>query len=382
MEVFFPEQAPLLFSDVENHILFKNDIHHILGTVKLLIQRKGINTDSLNNISSDSSGLYLTIRDNLTKESCGIYARFNKNGYRLESRITRLSIYDFDLIVEPERPYLSLSSCIEGVNFRDICHIEYDGHLAITANHGCVYFKNNTQCKFCSIPEWVDSADRSSKKLSKAVTNAILTGDVKHISITTGTTPKPDRGIKSILNVLDMILKNFNGQLPVPVFAEFEPPHELFWIDKLKEKGVSTVSCNLEFLDGNIREELMPEKGLIPLDSYIDTWRHCVSIFGRNQVYSNVLLTPGGFNEHAKKILSKMVRVGVIPSPGILYPDPNSQMATAEPPTFEEYQDFVLTIAKRVYDEGLNPIEALAGCVRNGSYSPINQFYSHYKKAC
>ncbi|TBR41980.1 hypothetical protein CBF23_008565 [Marinomonas agarivorans] len=100
MNIIAPTPSPSLISDINKHSDNINDINHTLGTIKLLIQQNGLNVDSLKNIPSDSAGIYMTLRDNLSKETCGVYARINRFGYKIEKKITHLSLGGFDLILE------------------------------------------------------------------------------------------------------------------------------------------------------------------------------------------------------------------------------------------------------------------------------------------
>ena len=271
---------------------------------------------------------------------------------------------------------------IDGINIRDILNIEYEGHLALTAFHGCVYFSDGNPCKFCSIPKWKDSKDRSFSRLLKAVSLAIEVGDVRHISITSGTVATADRGIKHIVKLIDKITEHLGGDIALPVFAEFEPPEDLSWIELLREKGVTSVSCNIEFLCDKQRKQLMPGKGIIPFTEYERTWKYCAELFGCNQVFSNILLTSDTIDHNAIDNLDKMLAIGVIPSPGVLYPDPNSIISTAEMVSFEQQDSFLSLIAEKIVQVGLNPLRVKAGCCRNGAYSAVNEYYQHTVEQC
>lgn len=353
--------------------------HRLMGAAKVLLQTQGINLFGIQvPANSDSAGSYLILRDDLLKIDVPMYAHRSIKGYRVTTARTALQACESVLSLEFERPYFSLRAEIDEVPFRDICNIEYDGHLALTANHGCLYFKDETACKFCAIPQWRDAEDRSIKRLVEASAHALSMGEVRHLSLTTGTTPGPDRGIRSVLTVLTRLSERVDIK-GLPIFAEFEPPQDLDWIDRLRDAGVTTVSCNLEFLMSFRRRRYMPGKGAIPFDRFLGAWERMVAIFGRGQVFSNILMTADDVSlrdQFASEELEAMIGVGVIPSPGPLYPDPASEMHATRLPSVADQMGFLEDVAHRLYNENLDPRRALAGCHRNGSYSAINQFYA------
>ncbi|MBU9833570.1 hypothetical protein FS594_26800 (plasmid) [Rahnella aquatilis] len=353
--------------------------HYCMAIIKIMLQTHGVDLcGPAAPRNSDGAGVYLIIRDDLLKIEVPVYTHRSKSGYQITLVRNTILIHGRPLLVEFERPYFSHEAKIDGVSFRDICNVEYDGHLALTANHGCLYFKQGNACRFCSIPQWRDAEDRSLKRLINASTLAISLGEVKHLSLTTGTAPGADRGIRSILTVLSS-LKETARIAGMPIFAEFEPPKELEWLDMLRQAGVTTISCNLEFLTPARRAHYMPGKAKIPFEHYLQVWERAVLLFGRGQVFSNILMAEDDIplpNQLSSEELKAMVSVGVIPSPGPLYPDPASELANAMLPSVQDQVSFLVGTANLLYSENLDPRQALAGCHRNGSYSAINQFYA------
>lgn len=280
-----------------------------------------------------------------------------------------------EFIAEIERPYQCLMSKLNGKDFRDICNIEIDGHLAITVNHHCTYVSSNQACKFCGISNWRDANDRSRRNLIEAVKLAMDMGEVKHISITTGTMPTPDRGIKGILNLLHTLHNEVNLR-KLPIFAEFEPPQDIKILDELKNAGVRTVACNLEFLDDNVRKKLMPGKGSIPYEIYAKTWDACSRLFGKSQVFSNIMMLDSDKSSTVQRI-SNMISQGCIPSLGIMYMDPHSSLKNSLLISYEKALSTLQTTVMMLKENGKSdPRKALAGCHRNGAYSTINEFYA------
>ena len=109
-------------------------------------------------------------------------------------------------------------------------------------------------------------------------------GVVEHISLTTATLNTGGKGLEDLVRTAQLI----NEQVKVPIMLEFEPIGDYSLLDSLlkeaKQAGVTTVSCNIECFNENLRQEIMPMKGKIPVTEYVKTWAKCLEIFGKHDV--------------------------------------------------------------------------------------------------
>lgn len=158
---------------------------------------------------------------------------------------------------------------INGTKLSNIACVEANDHLAVTINHFCMYFYKGIECKFCSIKSWSDNSNVSINDKLEAIKKYANNDNVKHISITTGTTNEHDKGLKSIIEFCKKIRDN--GIL-LPIAVEFEPVKDFCLLDKLYELGVTTVSINIEFLQEDMRRLLMPGKGKVDYALYKENW--------------------------------------------------------------------------------------------------------------
>jgi len=116
----------------DNKEFIKGNDDYIMGVLKLIFQTYGVNLPKTSTpINSDSAGVYFVIRDNLSKKEIPIYAHRANNGYEIREKQNILNINGKNFILEFERPYFSFNYTIDGIPFRDICNIEYDGHFGI-----------------------------------------------------------------------------------------------------------------------------------------------------------------------------------------------------------------------------------------------------------
>jgi biotin synthase-related radical SAM superfamily protein len=84
----------------------------------------------------------------------------------------------------------------------------------------------------------------------------------------------------------------------------FEPMTDYQLLESLlkeaKQAGATTALCNIECFDPNLREEVMPIKGKLPITTYARVWEKCIDIFGRNEVYTMII---AGLGESDDSIL-------------------------------------------------------------------------------
>lgn len=73
--------------------------------------------------------------------------------------------------------------------------------------------------------------------------------------------------------------------------------------------------------------------------------------------------------------LEKITSIGVIPSIGLLLPENGTQLSGLKLPDFNYQLKIHSFNTKCLFKYKLNPLLAKAGCPRNGSYSPTNEFY-------
>jgi biotin synthase-related radical SAM superfamily protein len=186
-------------------------------------------------------------------------------------------------------------------------------------------------------------------------------------------------------NVVSFVRKVRNKGVDLPIAVEFEPTKQYEYLEELKSLGVETVSCNIEMLQNDIRPLLMPGKGLISIDEYYRTWEKCVALFGESQVYTNVLLNSIEYNRNnIINQLRTITSIGVIPSLGLLIPEKGTELENIKLPDIEQQYEYHFYNNAYIQSNKLNPLNAKAGCPRNGAYSPVKEFYvdSLYQDRC
>ncbi len=274
-----------------------------------------------------------------------------------------------DIVLLPRpRYYDDLTS--DGIPMSKLAVIVGPNHMRAVVNQRCAYQIIGQPCKFCAVQHWWDSdIKKTPNQIAEAVEAGVGEGVGKHISLTTATLNTEGKGLEDLVETA----KQIHERVDIPIMIEFEPISDYSLLDSLlqeaKQAGVTTVSSNIECFDESIREEIMPIKGKIPVSTYIKTWEKCIDIFGKNDVYTTVVVGIGDDDESILKGVEMAASYGVItflvphsPARGAIFQD-------MEPPTPERmlsvYGQAVLTYKKF----GLDLWASQAGCARGGGFS-------------
>jgi radical SAM protein (TIGR04043 family) len=248
------------------------------------------------------------------------------------------------------------------------------GHIRSVVNQNCFYHHLGKPCKFCAVQHWWDAnIEKTPSDIADTIEAAVKEGLVKHVSLTTATLDTEDKGLESLVEIARLI----QARVEVPVMLEFEPISDYSLLAALlkeaKLAGVTTASCNIECFDEKLRPEVMPMKGRIPVAAYIKTWEKCLEIFGKNEVFTVVVV---GIGENDASILSG---VEMAASSGVMtFLVPHSPAIGA---AYEDMEapgaDRMLSLYERavaIYKKyGLDLCASRAGCVRGGGFSAIKE---------
>jgi hypothetical protein len=276
---------------------------------------------------------------------------------------------DIVLLPRPEF-YDNLTSL--GVPVYKLAVIVGPGHIRSVVNQRCHYHRIGKPCRFCAVQRWWDaSAEKALPEIADTVAAGVREGTVTHVSLTTATLDTEGKGLEDLVSTAGLIQARVN----VPTMLEFEPISDYALLDSLlgeaAQAGVTTVSCNIECFDENLRRGVMPAKGAIPVAEYVRTWRKCLDVFGENEVFTVAVVGIGEEDGSILRGVEMAASGGVMtflvphsPAVGAVYED-------MEPPT----ADRMLSVYEKAADiyrrYGLDICACRAGCVRGGGFSAI-----------
>lgn len=216
----------------------------------------------------------------------------------------------------------------------------------ITLSEGCIF-----SCRYCSVP----TLPKRIKSVEEVVAMIEqVKGDIDAISLTSGVIGSVAEDESRAIAVVRSVA-GFGIPVGVSIYPLPGTP------ERLKDAGASEVKFNIETATEALFHDMCP--GL----DYEGTWdilEDSVRVFGRNRVFSNVILGLGETDDEMKDCIRRMTTIGAIPVIRPLSPSPS--LPGLPRPTAER----ILRMAEFARDElkkaGLDPRQAQTMCTLCG----------------
>jgi biotin synthase-related radical SAM superfamily protein len=213
----------------------------------------------------------------------------------------------------------------------------------ITISEGCIF-----RCRYCNVP-----SQKPRIKTPEEVISMIeeVFDDIDCISITSGVIGSPEEDEARILDIVDRI-RSFNLPTGVSTYPVDGTP------GRLRELGVAEVKFNLEAATDRLFSEMCPgqERGLT-----ISALKESVEQFGRNHVFSNIILGLGETDDEMKTCIRKLCEEGIIP---VIRPlNPKAELKDFPRPSKERILKIFEYHKQQLERYGLDPAQALTMCV-------------------
>lgn len=278
-----------------------------------------------------------------------------------------------DIVITPHpKFYDKLTS--DGVPMFKVAVIVAPGHARSIVNQKCLYHEMGKPCKFCAVQYWWDSnTQKTPCQVCETIVAGVKENVVKHASLTTATLDTKDKGLDGLVETAKLI----SARVRIPLMLEFEPPAEYSLLDlflkEARNAGVTTVFSNIECFDELVREEVMPLKGKVKTSTYVKTWGKCLDIFGKNEVYTVVVVGIGEDDDSILKGVEMAAANGVITFLVPHSPAVGAVFENMEAPTCERML-YLYENAVHIYHKyGLDLWASKAGCARGGAFSALKE---------
>ncbi len=272
----------------------------------------------------------------------------------------------------PSAKFQTLTTA-DGIPYYKIALLHGMDCLATTTIQTCVYWNTPLRCRFCAIELSLQSgatiAKKTPEQLAEVARAAKRLDQVTHVTLTTGTTTTPDKGIAHLVNVARAI-KAATG---LPIHVQFEPPKDLTTIDRLADT-VDTVGIHVESFDERVRRAVTPCKADIPLEQYVEAWKRSVELFGECQVSTFILAGLGETDESIIKGSRVIAELGVYPFIVPLRPITGSMLEHARPPSPERMRPLYEAVAEILRETGVSWRKCRAGCVKCRACSALPDY--------
>ena len=275
----------------------------------------------------------------------------------------------------PKAPRFSRLQTLDGVPYSHIATLHGADVLATTVLQTCIRYESRRKtCKFCAIGQSLAAgrtiARKTPQQLAEVARAAVLLDGVKHMVLTTGTPPTPDRGA-AILCESAFAIK---AAVDLPIQAQCEPPDDDVWFERMKASGVDTLGMHLEVVTPAVRERIMPGKAAVPISRYMEAFRAAVAVFGRGQVSTYILAGLGDNADAIIDIKPEQIEIGgyavVVPIVAIT----GTPLEDHPAPTPAFMKSVLEPLGAMVRAGGMRSADIKAGCGKCGACSSLSSY--------
>jgi radical SAM protein (TIGR04043 family) len=275
----------------------------------------------------------------------------------------------------PKQPRFYAMQTLDGVPYSHIATLHSADVLATTVLQTCIRYESRRKtCKFCAIGQSLAAgrtiAHKAPEQLAEVARAAVLLDGVKHMVLTTGTPPTPDRGAQVLCESAFAI----RAAVDLPIQAQCEPPDDDRWFERMKASGVDTLGMHLEAVTPEVRERIMPGKASVPLARYMNAFNAAVSVFGRGQVSTYIL---AGLGDSAAAILDasrELIAAGVYPFVVPFVPISGTPLEDHPAPSPEFMKSVLLPLGAMLREAGMRSADIKAGCAKCGACSSLSSY--------
>lgn len=248
------------------------------------------------------------------------------------------------------------------------------GRDAIGSTVAQTCMRTEDACGFCGIALSRESGSTVGQKHPDdlaAVARAALDEGYTHAVLTTGTTNPVDCGIAHLERCAAAVGEATGRAMGIHV--QFEPPEDGEWIERIASVSDSA-AINIESFDETTLARVAPGKAATGLAAYVRTWRQAVSLFGKGQVCSFIIV---GLGEEPSSVLEGceiLCDLGVYPYVLPFRPVRGTPLGGLPAPPVEAMLELYENAAATIASAGLSGQGCAAGCVRCGACSAITDW--------
>ena len=216
------------------------------------------------------------------------------------------------------------------------------GQAFITITGSCIF-----KCRNCSVPRLAGQR-KSIPEIVRMVES--VRDRINAISITSGVLTSIEEEGSYVIEVLKELTR-FGLPIGVSIYPTEETPN------RLKHLGIAEVKFNLEAATPAIFGKMCPGLDYRLLWNVLD---NSVKLFGRNRVFSNVIIGLGETDEEMEACIRKLAALGVIP---VLRPlNPVAELTGTPRPSANRLERIFAIHARVLKEANLDPKLALTMC--------------------
>ena len=275
----------------------------------------------------------------------------------------------------PRQPRFYGLSTADGLPYSQIATLHGADVLATTVLQTCIRYESRRKaCRFCAIGQSLAAgrtiARKTPAQLAEVAKAAVELDGVRHMVMTTGTPPTPDRGAQILCESAAAV----RAAVDLPLQAQCEPPDTDAWFQRLKDAGVDTLGMHLEVVGEPLRRRLLPGKSEVPMSRYWEAFEAAVAVFGRGQVSTYLL---AGLGDDADTLLAtsrRLLDLGVYPFVVPFVPISGTPLEDHPAPSAAFMRSVLEPLGALVAQAGLRSSDIKAGCGRCAACSTLSRY--------
>ena len=280
-------------------------------------------------------------------------------------------------IAFPKAPRFYGLHTADGVPYSHIATLHGADVLATTVLQTCIRYQSRSKtCQFCAIGQSLAAgrtiARKTPEQLAEVALAAVRLDGVKHMVMTTGTPPTPDRGAR----VLVESARAIRAAVDIPIQAQCEPPDTDAWFARMRDAGVDSLGMHLEAVSPAVRDRIMPGKASVPIARYLESFAAAVDVFGRGQVSSYILAGLGDTREDILAMCETLLVLGVYPFVVPFVPISGTPLEDHPAPSPEFMRSVLQPLGGMVSEANLRSSDIKAGCGKCGACSSLSVYES------
>ena len=176
------------------------------------------------------------------------------------------------------------------------------GQAFITVSEVCIF-----DCQYCPVPLLGGSVKDLSDvehTIARILNDPKLADKLKAISLTSGVEKSAQHEAERMATIIHTLKEKYDLPIGVSIYPTANSTK------LLKDAGADEIKYNVETMDRQLFAKMCPG---LSLDFILEALKDAVSVFGRNKVFSNILVGLGEADHSIISGMRELIEMGVIP---------------------------------------------------------------------
>lgn len=232
-----------------------------------------------------------------------------------------------DISIEMQ-PKWTVKKTRNDVPFTRIAYLSTD-RLRLKHESVCTFKRSGKGCFFCNVPE--QNLTFNQADFDEVLDELLPYPSFRHILIGGGS-GDPSSEAEQIISIAKMIRARNKS---IPIYLMSLPPQNSQVLKAYKEAGITEVAFNIEIWDRNLAQKIMPGKGKIPLEHYLDILTESTKLWGKDGNVRTAFIVGLNQKELLLNATDFLCKHGIQPMFSIFRPMPGTKLEAMVPPPNE-----------------------------------------------